>query len=86
MAASSENDRRVRLSIDVDPELKRRLKIAAARQDLSIRDYVEVLLRRALEVDELGGEAEEPRSSYYSPPPPARLEPRPGRDLRYWET
>jgi hypothetical protein len=29
---------RVRLSIDVDPELRRRLKIAAAARDLSVGD------------------------------------------------
>jgi|GEM_PF-6282583 plasmid stability protein len=86
MAASPENERRVRLSIDVSPDLKRRLKIAAARQDVSIRDYVEALLRQALEADEPGGEAEQPSSTYYPPVAAPRLEPRPGRDLRYWET
>jgi len=39
--------RRVRLSIDVDLELRRRLKIAAASRDLSVRDYVEGVLRGA---------------------------------------
>jgi len=32
--------RRARLSIDVSPESRRRLRIAAARRDQSIRDYV----------------------------------------------
>jgi hypothetical protein len=84
MAASSDNDRRVRLSIDVEPELKRRLKIAAARQDLSIRDYVEVLLRRALEEDEEPTDA--PASSYYPPAGPPSLNRQSGMDRTYWET
>ena len=33
-----------RLMIDISPELRRRIKIAAARQDLSIREYVEDIL------------------------------------------
>ena len=32
--------RRARLSIDVPPEARRRIRIAAARRDRSIRDYV----------------------------------------------
>jgi hypothetical protein len=51
--------RRVRLSIDVDLELRRRLKIAAASRDLSVRDYVEGVLRGALEFDARGEEAAE---------------------------
>ncbi len=31
--------RRVRLSIDVEPQERRRLNVAAARRDQSIRDY-----------------------------------------------
>jgi plasmid stability protein len=40
--------RRSRLSIDVDPDLRRRIKVAAASHDQSIRDYVEGLIREAL--------------------------------------
>ena len=36
----STEQRRARLSIDVSPESRRRLRIAAARRDQSIRDYV----------------------------------------------
>lgn len=44
--------KRVRLSLDIEPELRRRLKIAAARRDLSLRDYAEAALRRALDAEE----------------------------------
>ena len=47
MASSSET-RRARLSIDIEPELRRRIKIAAAERDLSIREYVVAILQRAL--------------------------------------
>jgi plasmid stability protein len=46
--ATSNTSRRSRLSIDVDPDLRRRIKIAAASHDQSIRDYVESLIRDAL--------------------------------------
>jgi len=36
----SNASRRVRLSIDVAPQERRRLNVAAARRDQSIRDYV----------------------------------------------
>lgn len=51
MTTSGEG-RRARLSIDVEPELRRKIKIAAAERDLSIRDYVVTVLRRALTADE----------------------------------
>lgn len=43
---------RVRLSLDVDPELRRRLKIAAAARDETIAAYVERLVRQALDEDD----------------------------------
>lgn len=43
--------RRARLSIDVEPELRRQIKSAAAARDLSVREYVEAILRRALASD-----------------------------------
>jgi hypothetical protein len=52
MPATSE--KRARFSIDVEPELRRRVKLAAAARDLSVREYVEAILRRALEADERG--------------------------------
>ncbi len=45
------NQRRARLSIEVEPELRRRIKIAAAARDLSVREYVEAILRQALASD-----------------------------------
>jgi hypothetical protein len=48
------NQRRVRLSIDVQPELRRRIKIAAAQRDLSVRDYVEAILRQTLDAEAQG--------------------------------
>src|SRR5579884_2888030 len=45
------NQRRARLSIEVEPELRRRIKIAAAARDLSVREYVEAILRLALASD-----------------------------------
>src|SRR5690349_19841924 len=48
------NERRARLSIDVTPELRRRIKIAAATREVSVREYVETILRQALEAEESG--------------------------------
>jgi uncharacterized protein (DUF1778 family) len=39
-AMATTDDRRARLSIDVSREARRRLHIAAARREQSIRDYV----------------------------------------------
>jgi hypothetical protein len=41
--------RRARLSIDVEPELRRKIKVISAQKDLSVRDYIVSILRRALE-------------------------------------
>jgi|SRR5712692_5844019 len=40
--------KRPRLMIDINPELRRRIKIAAAQKDLSIREYVEQILEEAV--------------------------------------
>jgi hypothetical protein len=50
--------RRPRISIDVLPELRRRLRLAAAKRDLSIRQYVLEAIEERLRED-LGGEGEE---------------------------
>lgn len=43
-------EKRTRLTIDVSPEVKRRLRLAAARRDISMRQYVlEVLEQRLTE-------------------------------------
>ncbi|MBX5468030.1 MAG: hypothetical protein K6U14_11155 [Firmicutes bacterium] len=38
--------RTVRLIVDIDPDLRRRIKVAAAQRDLSMRTYVSSLLDR----------------------------------------
>jgi len=43
---------RPRLIIDISPELRRRIKIAAAQKDLSIREYVEQILEQAVPYQE----------------------------------
>lgn len=40
---------RVRLSVDVDPELRRRVRVAAASRDQSVKQWLEAVLRRELE-------------------------------------
>ncbi len=39
---------RVRLSVDVDPELRRRVRMAAASKDQSVKDWLEDVLKREL--------------------------------------
>ena len=41
--------KRVRLSVDVDPELRRRVKVAAASKDQSVKEWIEDVIRRELE-------------------------------------
>ena len=55
MAIQQHNDdqkglpgKRPRLMIDISPELRRRIKIAAVQKDLSIREYVEQILEEAV--------------------------------------
>lgn len=38
------NQRRVRLIVDIAPELRRRVKVAAASQDVPVRAYVSTIL------------------------------------------
>lgn len=52
---------RVRLMADVDPELRRRVKVAAASSDRSVSEWVEEAVRRELE-----REAREERDYYPS--------------------
>jgi hypothetical protein len=39
---------RARLTLDVTPEMRRRIRLAAAQRDLTIKDYVERILDQAL--------------------------------------
>ncbi|KRT67170.1 MAG: hypothetical protein XU13_C0104G0001 [Candidatus Rokubacteria bacterium CSP1-6] len=48
--------KRPRISVDVAPELRRRLRLAAAKRDLTIRQYVLEAIRDRLQED-LGDES-----------------------------
>ena len=50
--------KRLRISIDVAPELRRRLRLAAAKHDLTVRQYVLEAIGERLQVD-LGDEGKE---------------------------
>jgi len=39
---------RARLTLDITPEMRRRIRLAAARRDLTIREYIERILDEAL--------------------------------------
>lgn len=43
---------RVRLSADVDAELRRRVRVAAANSDRSVGEWIEAAIRRELELEE----------------------------------
>lgn len=49
--------RRPRISLDVRPEVRRRLRLAAAKRDLTIRQYVLDAIEERLR-DDLGDDAE----------------------------
>lgn len=40
--------KRTRIMIDVSPELRRRIKLAAAREDVTIREYLERIIEEAV--------------------------------------
>ncbi|TDI45278.1 MAG: hypothetical protein E2P02_07640 [Acidobacteria bacterium] len=50
--------KRPRISVDVSPEVRRRLRLAAASRDVTIRQYVLEAIEERLHVD-LGYEGEE---------------------------
>ena len=52
MARSTEaSPKRPRISVDVAPELRRRLRLAAAKRDLTVRQYVLEAIRDRLRED-----------------------------------
>lgn len=54
--------KRPRLMIDISPELRRRIKVAAAQKDLSIRDYIEDILEHTVPpVEEASMKERQPR-------------------------
>ena len=50
--------KRPRVSVDVVPEVRRRLRLAAARRDVTVRQYVLEAIEERLRED-LGGDGEE---------------------------
>ena len=58
----TKKEKRVRLSVEVEPGLHRRVKIAAAERDMSIKDYVVTVLEGVVveesrrKDDEVGGQ------------------------------
>jgi hypothetical protein len=46
--AMQKHNPRPRLMIDISPELRRRIRIAAAQNDLSIREYIERILEQTV--------------------------------------
>lgn len=62
-ADTREKRRRVRLSLEVEQDLHRRVKIAAARRDMTIKDYVAGLLEEAADADKEGRTAAVARMS-----------------------
>ena len=48
-----------RLSIDIEPELRRKIEVAAARWDLPVRDHVVGILQRVLAEEERATDAVE---------------------------
>jgi hypothetical protein len=46
--ATQKHNPRPRLMIDISPELRRRIRIAAAQNDLSIREYIERILEQTV--------------------------------------
>lgn len=57
MAGRVDRTERVRLSADVEPELRRRVRIAAARSDRKVSDWISGAVQRELEREELLEEA-----------------------------
>jgi hypothetical protein len=50
--------RQARLSIGIEPELRRKIKATAAHKDLSVRDYILTILRRGVEEEAASARAE----------------------------
>lgn len=53
---------RPRLMIDISPGLRRRIKIAAAQRDISIREYIERILEETVPEVEVSLEERQPHS------------------------
>jgi len=66
---------KVKLSLEVEPELRRRIKLSATARDESVREWVRRALLRELEAEELGDPGEEEMIL-----PPAGAKPRGSRN------
>ena len=53
------NEGRIRLTIDISRKLKRRLRLVAAKQDITMREYLLQVLEEHLAQDLPAGEEEE---------------------------
>ena len=53
--------KRLRLVIDISPELRRRIKIAAAQKDLSVNEYVGRILEEAIPPEKASVAERQPR-------------------------
>jgi len=51
METGNQQTKRTRLIVDISPDLRRRIKIAAAKDDRSIKDYIEHILEQAVPAD-----------------------------------
>jgi hypothetical protein len=49
------NRKRSRISLDMSPELRRRVKVEAAKRDITVRAYLEEIIERAVQTDERVG-------------------------------
>ncbi len=47
--------KRTRLTVDVSPDMRQRIRTAAARRDVSVRQYVEDILEAVVPLDENSG-------------------------------
>ena len=56
---ATSNEGRIRLTVDVSRELKRRLRLVAAKQDITMREYLLQVLEERLAQDLPAGEEEE---------------------------
>ena len=49
---TEQRTKRTRLTVDVSPDMRQRIKTAAARRDVSVRRYVEDILEAVVPLDE----------------------------------
>ncbi len=76
---------RVRLSVDVEPELRRRVKVAAASKDQSVKEWIEDVIRRELkrELDRTWMESDLSRLGEFEPYEWGEGELEEGKPVRY---